>query len=63
MDQDAAERESLRKPEELAAELAHPQPEDEPMLFCPVCSLRLEQRKCKLFCTRCGYYMSCADYY
>jgi hypothetical protein len=34
-----------------------------PMLFCPVCSLRLEQRKCKLFCDRCGYYMSCADYY
>ncbi len=36
---------------------------DEPMLWCPVCSLRLEQRKCKLFCQRCGYYMSCADYY
>jgi hypothetical protein len=25
--------------------------------------LRLEQRKCKLFCPQCGYYMSCADYY
>ncbi len=37
--------------------------EDEPMLWCPVCSARLEQRKCKLFCERCGYYMSCADYY
>lgn len=35
----------------------------EPMLFCPVCSLRLSQRKCKLFCEQCGYYMSCADYY
>jgi hypothetical protein len=35
----------------------------EPMLYCPVCSLRLVQRKCKLFCERCGYYMSCADYY
>lgn len=39
------------------------QPPDEPMLYCPVCSLRLSQRKCKLFCERCGYYMSCADYY
>ncbi|MBK9169211.1 MAG: hypothetical protein IPM24_17365 [Bryobacterales bacterium] len=40
------------------------QPEDEePMLFCPVCSVRLAQRKCKLFCERCGYYLSCADYY
>ena len=40
-----------------------PQPHEEPMLYCPVCSLRLEQRKCKLFCPQCGYYMSCADYY
>ena len=37
--------------------------EDEPMLYCPVCSTRLSERKCKLFCERCGYYMSCADYY
>jgi len=37
--------------------------ENEPMLFCPVCSLRLTQRKCKLFCERCGYYMSCSDFY
>jgi hypothetical protein len=37
--------------------------ESEPMLYCPVCSLRLSERKCKLFCERCGYYMSCADYY
>jgi hypothetical protein len=37
--------------------------ETEPMLYCPVCSLRLSERKCKLFCERCGYYMSCADYY
>lgn len=37
--------------------------EEEPMLYCPVCSKRLTERKCKLFCERCGYYMSCADYY
>ena len=35
----------------------------EAMLWCPVCSQRLQQRKCKLICERCGYYMSCADYY
>lgn len=52
-----------------------PEPETEPppdqqaaddtpaQIFCPVCSLRLEPRKCKLTCPRCGYYMSCADYY
>jgi hypothetical protein len=37
--------------------------EEEPMLYCPVCSLRLTERKCKLLCEQCGYYMSCADYY
>ena len=37
--------------------------ESEPMLYCPVCSRRLAERKCKLFCEQCGYYMSCADYY
>jgi hypothetical protein len=37
--------------------------ESEPMLYCPVCSMKLESRKCKLFCRQCGYYMSCADYY
>ncbi len=37
--------------------------ENEPMLYCPVCSRRLAERKCKLICEQCGYYMSCADYY
>jgi hypothetical protein len=37
--------------------------ETEPMLYCPVCSTRLAERKCKLFCEQCGYYLSCADYY
>jgi hypothetical protein len=35
----------------------------EPMRYCPVCSQRLESRRCKLICNICGYYMSCADYY
>jgi hypothetical protein len=37
--------------------------DSEPMLYCPVCSSRLLGHKCKLVCERCGYYMSCADYY
>jgi hypothetical protein len=37
--------------------------ENEPMLYCPVCSTRLAEMKCKLICNQCGYYMSCADYY
>lgn len=44
----------------------HPQPDyNRVMRTCPVCSKELEERKCKLICTdpRCGYYMSCADFY
>lgn len=37
--------------------------EQEPMLYCPCCDARLAELKCKLICRRCGYYMSCADYY
>jgi methionyl-tRNA synthetase len=45
-----------------AASDAHPSGH-EPMLYCPVCSRRLRERKCKLLCEQCGYYLSCADYY
>jgi methionyl-tRNA synthetase len=47
----------LAKPETQSAA------DTEPMLYCPVCSRRLAERKCKLVCEQCGYYMSCADYY
>ena len=33
------------------------------MLYCPVCNERLVESRCKLVCQRCGYFMSCADYY
>ena len=46
-----------------AQEQLAPKNEDEPMLYCPVCSTRLTPRKCKLICEQCGYYLSCADYY
>ena len=42
---------------------SEPKSADEPMLYCPVCSTRLVQHKCKLVCPKCGYYLSCADYY
>ena len=50
-----------------AAETVNPQqdsaPHEDPSRFCPVCSQRLTSRRCKLICTVCAYYMSCADYY
>jgi hypothetical protein len=45
-----------------AASAASEASEEEAMLFCPLCSQRLDSRKCKLVCQGCGYYMSCADY-
>jgi hypothetical protein len=60
------------RPEPAETETTQPAPRAEhtalaPMedasRYCPVCSQRLEARRCKLICPVCGYYMSCADYY
>jgi hypothetical protein len=55
----------MKIPDEPAAESREESApmREEPMLYCPVCSTRLTSRKCKLICEKCGYYMSCADYY
>lgn len=38
---------------------------EELMRTCPNCGRELAERKCKLYCAdpRCGYFLSCADYY
>jgi len=32
------------------------------ILTCLNCGARMDERKCKLIC-RCGYFLSCSDYY
>src|SRR5260370_10341840 len=59
------------KPVQAAAQSAAPLQQgqnpaactEDPSRYCPVCSQRLESRRCKLICSVCGYYMSCAYYY
>ena len=39
--------------------------EDDPgavVLTCANCGAQMDERKCKLIC-RCGYFLSCSDYY
>jgi hypothetical protein len=50
---------TTRREADVAAALGY----EDASRYCPVCSQRLESRRCKLACGVCGYYMSCADYY
>jgi exosome complex RNA-binding protein Csl4 len=33
------------------------------MRTCANCGSTMEERKCKLICHGCGYFLSCSDYY
>lgn len=55
-------------PAEAPAEPARPRRAASPeelIRTCPNCGRALEERRCKLFCPdpRCGFFLSCAEYY
>jgi len=53
------------RPDATPAPSAHP-PQASPgdlMRVCANCGATMEERKCKLICRGCGYFLSCSDYY
>jgi len=37
--------------------------EAQPLDYCPNCSEKLASQHCKMICPRCGFFLSCSDYY
>ena len=55
----ATAEEEQKTTEETACRI----PAEHHSVFCPTCSSRLEESRCKLVCKTCGYFLSCADFY
>jgi len=52
---------SQRESTALSARTAQPSPD--PGQYCPNCSAKLRESRCKLKCPQCSFYLSCSDFY
>ena len=55
-------RATVREPSAVPSQPQQPNP-DRLMRTCANCGSAMEERKCKLICRGCGYFLSCSDYY
>jgi hypothetical protein len=46
-------------------DVREPQADSSPhaITVCPNCSSEMREQRCKLSCPRCGFYLSCSDFY
>jgi hypothetical protein len=54
---DMSEQQSILKPVVATAKMV------DASAFCPNCSAELSGHRCKMVCKRCGFYLSCSDFY